>query len=145
MSSFDFARSASAPGLSPGDTSYDTSQEAPNPNQYLFWDDVHPTANVHAILGRRVLDLFFPAGDYNRNVATDDGDYVLLRKGMGTAYQPIDYNVWRAHFGQTAAGMGSSSAVEPFGIPEPASAVLLVFSGIFLPFSRYSRCKRVLK
>jgi hypothetical protein len=130
---------SSAPGLEPGDTSYDTSQEVPNPNQYLFWDDVHPTANVHAILGRRVLDLFFPAGDYNRNVATDDGDYVLLRKGMGTAYQPIDYNVWRAHFGQAAAG-GSGLDASDFAdtVPEPA-AFALCLAVFFLPALRWRR------
>jgi thermolabile hemolysin len=115
---------SSAPGLSPGDTSYDASQEAPNPNQYLFWDDVHPTANVHAILGRRVLDLFFPAGDYNRNVATDDGDYVLLRKGLGTTYQPIDYNIWRAHFGQMTAGAGLGDGSFVSTVPEPGTVII---------------------
>jgi phospholipase/lecithinase/hemolysin len=126
---------SSAPGLEPGDTSYDTSQEVPNPNQYLFWDDVHPTANVHAILGRRVLDLFFPPGDYNRNVATDDGDYVLLRKGFGTTYQPIDYNIWRAHFGQTTVGTPGSGASDfANAVPEPATISIFLPSFLALVF-----------
>jgi phospholipase/lecithinase/hemolysin len=134
---------SSAPGLEPGDTSYDESQEVPNPNQYLFWDDVHPTANVHAILGRRVLDLFFPPGDYNRNVATDDGDYVLLRKGLGTTYQPIDYNIWRAHFGQTTAG-GAGSGTSDFAdaVPEPTTISICLssfFALVFLSSRRGSR------
>ena len=41
---------AAAPGLEPGASSYDTSKIAPNANQYMFWDDLHPTATVHAEL-----------------------------------------------------------------------------------------------
>src|SRR6476660_409181 len=115
---------SAAPGLSPGDTSYDTSQLAPNPNQYLFWDDLHPTAAVHLVLGHRALDLFFPPGDFNRNVASDASDYVAYRKGLGTTYVPIDYNIWRAHFGQTTPG-SSGTNVTGFAsaVPEPGGIV----------------------
>jgi phospholipase/lecithinase/hemolysin len=113
---------SAAPGLSPGDTSYDTSQLAPNPNQYLFWDDLHPTAAVHLVLGHRALDLFFLPGDFNRNVASDAGDYVAFRKGLGTTYVPIDYNVWQAHYGETTPGSGLNSG----SVPEPWSISLLL-------------------
>lgn len=137
------ATASSAPGLSPGDTSYDTSREVSNPNQYLFWDDVHPTQTVHAILGRRILDLFFPPADYNRDVATDDADYVLYRKGLGTTYQPIDYNVWRAHFGQTTPGAGGSSFALA-SVPEPAAEVLLLFGFVFGGANpRICKCRRL--
>jgi phospholipase/lecithinase/hemolysin len=43
---------SAAPGLEPGATSYDTSLEVPNPNQYLFWDDIHPTAAGHELLAQ---------------------------------------------------------------------------------------------
>jgi phospholipase/lecithinase/hemolysin len=46
-------KNSAAPGLSPGDTSYNASQIVSNPDQYMFWDDVHPTAAVHAILAQR--------------------------------------------------------------------------------------------
>ena len=44
-----------APGLFPGAESYDTSLIAPDPNQYLFWDDFHPTAAGHARLADAAL------------------------------------------------------------------------------------------
>jgi phospholipase/lecithinase/hemolysin len=130
---------SAAPGLSPGDTSYDTSQLVPNPNQYLFWDDLHPTTAVHQILGHRALDLFYPAGDYSRNVASDAADYVLLRKGLGTTYEPIDYNIWRAHFGQTTPGAGSGfDSMAAMDVPEPGG--FLMFFALFLvPHARIRR------
>ena len=133
--------SSAAPGLEPGDTSYDTSQLVPNPNQYLFWDDLHPTTVVQQILGRRALDLFFPPGDYNRNVVSDAGDYVTLRKGLGTTYEPIDYNIWRAHYGQTTPGSGNS-----FGdsfevtVPEPGG-IIIWFALCLSPLVRIRRSR----
>jgi phospholipase/lecithinase/hemolysin len=44
-----------APGLRIGDQSYNTSLIVPNPDQYLFWDDLHPTRAGHALLGRAAL------------------------------------------------------------------------------------------
>jgi phospholipase/lecithinase/hemolysin len=130
-----------APGLSPGDTSYDTSQLAPNPNEYLFWDDLHPTTAVHQVLGHRALDLFYPAGDYSRNVASDAADYVLFRKGLGTTYVPIDYNIWRAHFGQaTVGGAGFDAGAFASALPEPTGITLLL-GVLFLPLVR-SRKRR---
>ena len=44
-----------APGLRLGDQAYDTSLLVPNPDRYLFWDDLHPTRAGHALLGRAAL------------------------------------------------------------------------------------------
>ncbi len=44
-----------APGLSPGDSSYDTNLIASNVDSYLFWDDFHPTATGHALLAQAAL------------------------------------------------------------------------------------------
>jgi phospholipase/lecithinase/hemolysin len=120
---------SAAPGLAPGDTSYDTSKIVPNPNQYLFWDDLHPTAAVHLILAHRALDLFFPPGDFSGNVASDAADFVTWRKGLDKTYVPIDYDIWRAHFGQTTAGdaaldgAGFSSVAS---VPEPATLLQMI-------------------
>lgn len=130
---------SAAPGLSPGASSYDTSQIVPNPNEYLFWDDLHPTTAVHLILAHRALDLFYPAGDYSRDVASDAADYVLLRKGLGTTYQPIDYNIWRAHYGQTTpSGSGSDASGFASAVPEPGGLVYWYVSS-WLLFRRSRR------
>ena len=65
------------------------------------------------------------AGDFNRDGAVDTSDYVVWRKGMGSAVEPFsgadgsgngivgseDYGVWRAHFGETVAAVASAPAV----------------------------------
>jgi fibronectin-binding autotransporter adhesin len=72
-------------------------------------------------------------GDFNNNGVVDMADYVLWRNGgplqneisdIGTV-TALDYDDWRAHFGNTSgsgSGLGSSSAV-----PEPTSALLALF------------------
>ncbi len=46
-----------APGLSPGDSTYDTSLIAANVDEFVFWDDFHPTTAAHALLGQTALAL----------------------------------------------------------------------------------------
>ncbi|HVT29263.1 MAG TPA: SGNH/GDSL hydrolase family protein [Lacipirellulaceae bacterium] len=121
---------SAAPGLSYGATSYDTSQIVPNPNQYLFWDDVHPTAAVHAILGQRVVQMFFEPGDFNHDSKVDAADYLVWRKGLGAGFIQSDYNAWRANFGHIQ-GSGSGSvraASDQVAIPEPATLALALLA-----------------
>jgi formylglycine-generating enzyme len=66
------------------------------------------------------------AGDYNHNNVVDPADYIIWRKGLGTTYSQNDYNVWRAHFGQTA-GSGSGAGANA-SVPEPTTRVLLMFA-----------------
>ena len=44
-----------APGLEVGDSTYDTNLIVPNPDQYLFWDELHPTRVGHSILGQYAM------------------------------------------------------------------------------------------
>ena len=77
-------------------------------------------------------------GDYNKDNVVDAADYVVWRKNNNTSVplpndttagtSPADYDVWRAHFGQTAGSglpIGSSSRV---AVPEPATLVLLMLA-----------------
>jgi probable HAF family extracellular repeat protein len=76
-------------------------------------------------------------GDYNNNGTVDAGDYVVWRKGLGTVYTSNDYDVWRAHFDQTAGAGAGLPSTEPLSaaVPEPTSLLLCASSlwaiGIF--------------
>jgi thermolabile hemolysin len=119
--------SSAAPGLSPGDTSYNTAQFVPNPNKYLFWDDLHPTAAVHAMLAQRALDLFRLPGDFNADNEVNAADYVVWRNNRGAPYLPYDYEVWRSHAGQIAdRQIAAGQAV----VPEPTVFVVLFSGGL---------------
>lgn len=110
-----------AQGLEPGASSCDACEFAPNAHEYMFWDDLHPTATVHAILAERALELFFPPGDFNRDTVVDAADYVVWRKENGSIE---DYNTWRAHFGETAGGGSSIGGLA--SVPEPETLCLAV-------------------
>jgi hypothetical protein len=64
------------------------------------------------------------AGDFNFDGVVDAADYVVWRKSGGTQ---VSYDVWRAHFGQNAGNSAASEVSAP--IPEPATIVLLMFTG----------------
>jgi hypothetical protein len=64
-------------------------------------------------------------GDFNNDGVVDAADYVLGRKSLSNAQQ--SYDTWRANFGQTV-GSGSS-AIANAAVPEPATAVMLMFVG----------------
>jgi hypothetical protein len=117
---------SAAPGLEPGATSYNTSLIAPNANEYLFWDDLHPTTTVHAILSERVLSLTLMPGDYNRDGAVDMADYVLWRKVGGVHFTSEHYEAWVTNFGQSFGAGGADGAGNV--VAEPASSLLVAFA-----------------
>jgi autotransporter-associated beta strand protein len=69
-------------------------------------------------------------GDYNYNGVVDTPDYVVWRKGLGTTYTQSDYDVWRAHFGQTAGSGAALPSANPLSaaVPEPAAIGLLMLA-----------------
>jgi T5SS/PEP-CTERM-associated repeat protein len=66
-------------------------------------------------------------GDFNNSGTVDTADYAAWRNGLGTTYMPTDFDVWRAHFGRTAAGAGSSLAAFT-SVPEPTSLTLTLLT-----------------
>ena len=73
--------SAAAPGLEPGASSYNTSQIVTHPEQYLFWDDLHPTTTVHADLAQYALVQLRLPGDIDRTGHVDVGDVSAMMGG----------------------------------------------------------------
>jgi hypothetical protein len=66
----------------------------------------------------------------------DAADYVVWRKGFGTIYTENDFNIWRAHFGQSfISGTGSGASANAV-VPEPATIILLLVAATGVYFRR---------
>jgi hypothetical protein len=76
-------------------------------------------------------------GDYNRDGIVDAADYTVWRDGLGTKYTQADYEVWRAHFGQTAGSGTSARTGTP--VPEPATVLIILIGIITIIYSRHSK------
>jgi phospholipase/lecithinase/hemolysin len=138
---------AAAPGLEPGDSSYNTALIAPNAHEYLFWDDLHPTATVHAHLAEQALALLLAdeglPGDYNGDDLVNAADYTTWRNNLGgdaSAFAPgtrgpgisgpislDDYAFWKTQYGQPDGGAGAEVvSASLLAVPEPNRAMLAI-------------------
>ena len=78
-------------------------------------------------------------GDYNGDNVVDAADYVLWRKDPAShGGNPQGYNEWRANFGNPP-GSGSGSGLSAGAVPEPGSALLLMFGLTAVGIGRRSR------
>jgi hypothetical protein len=78
-------------------------------------------------------------GDWNQDGKVDAADYVVWRKDpVGHGEVPGGYNTWRANFGNTLSGNGSTvgASVSLTSVPEPAVCALLSIAAIFAMFRR---------
>jgi hypothetical protein len=106
--------------------------------------------------GRRGIALATPvapslAGDYNHDDVVDAADYIVWRKdaitgnaaspGAGSDPDPIDYDTWRTHFGETLGSGGNSLAVTE-NVPEPGSVGLVCMVGVLVCGARLRRGRR---
>ncbi len=119
---------------------FDAVVQPPTMPAGLAFSVIYNAANIQLQVVNALL-----AGDYNNNGIVDAADYVLWRNGgplqndPTPGVQPADYDVWRAHFGQTA---GSGSGVEfSAAVPEPSiiAMALLAIVGSLLLGSRGGR------
>lgn len=68
-------------------------------------------------------------GDFNNNGTVDTADYVSWRDGLASNnYSLDDYDIWRAHFGQS---VGNGTGAVNSAVPEP-TVVALLMSGILV-------------
>lgn len=136
---------SAAPGLEPGDGSYDTGLIVPNPNQYLFWDDLHPTAAVHALLAERANALVNGVpGDFNADARVDGEDLAAwaahfgsnsATRGLGDAngdqvVDGVDFLEWQRNLSAGSIAMAAS-------VPEPATGVILAIGLASLLIGRH--------
>ena len=96
----------------------------------LIWD----TSQLYSA-GVILVDLPGIPGDFNLDHVVDAADFVTWRKGLGTIYTTADYDVWRAHFGQTAGG-GLGANFSGAEMPEPSGWTILLATSVALPFVR---------
>jgi hypothetical protein len=73
-------------------------------------------------------------GDFSGDGDVDAADYVVWRNGLGTDYAHNDYDVWRAHFGETAGSSAALPSAEPpsVHVPEPSTALVLAIGVLTL-------------
>ncbi len=69
-------------------------------------------------------------GDYNGNGVVDAADYVVWRDGLGTSYTPAHFDVWRAHFGESAGAGADLAGSVNVAVPEPET-MLIAAAAIF--------------
>jgi hypothetical protein len=62
-------------------------------------------------------------GDFNLDGTVDAADYVVWRKGIEVVPTLQNYNLWRAHFGQTAASWSSVGDFNSNSVPEPTASI----------------------
>ncbi len=138
--------SPAAPGLEPGTFFYDDGNIVANPENYLFWDTVHPTATMHAHLANAVYEFLTAPellpGDFNGDGLVNLADYTVWRGALGAADDALinnsgnqipgvdagDYVVWKESFGQLLA-MATADASR---VPEPRSRFLVLAAAILL-------------
>ena len=67
-----------------------------NPESHLLWDEVHPSAVVHQIMGRRALSTIvdsLPSGDFDGDGAVDSSDIDLLMNGIADGANAISFDL----------------------------------------------------
>jgi phospholipase/lecithinase/hemolysin len=133
-----------APGLEPGAFFYNDNQIVAHPEQYLFWDTIHPTAAVHQLLGdfaNRLLDGV--AGDFDTDGEVDAGDFALWRKGWQTTgavrrqgdadgdldVDGADFLAWQRQLG---VNLATAPRTGTAAVPEPPSLACLAFGGVLV-------------
>jgi hypothetical protein len=111
-----------------------------NPTTALYYDTSGGHQNhLHIDVGppTQVAGLANLAGDFDLNDVVDASDYVLWRKGVGVLYSQSLYNTWRANFGKVRASGGGAGAGQGAAIPEPAAAILMLWTAV-IPCCRRS-------
>ncbi len=131
------------------DTSDGSSGCTSEGNISLFYGDFFTSVSPRPDLTFGVIDNVevsrVLSGDYNNDGVADAADYTVWRNNLGAAagtlpndsdggvIGQLQYDTWKANFGDTAAGGGSGS-LHAAAAPEPASVVLCGLTASCLPW-----------
>lgn len=139
-----------APGLDVGDFFYSSGNVVSSPENYLFWDEIHPTTTAHAILAEEIVDMLESLeanGDFNANGVVDVADYTLWQdnfgldswvlNGHGSGADSVvqaDYQLWVDHFGKIVG-----NDLQAKYVPEPISLFLALWGLLMWPWAHGRR------
>lgn len=105
-----------APGLESGQVFYDRSRIVSNPDHYLFWDDIHPTAAAHAVLAEHALAAVRPPGDFDFDGQVNAQDFLLWQTNPSVG----QLSDWESTYSPSTPA--AASAV----VPEPTTFALTI-------------------
>ena len=95
-------------------------------SDYLFFDELHPTTNVHALLADEILALLNTIeGDFNSDGVVDAADFTVLRDS-GLGLDALD--TFQNAFGNTSSLPVATTSTQ--AVPEPAAVLLLLFGQV---------------
>ena len=122
---------------------------APNAEEYLFWDGVHPTGGGHDLLAG-TIGPWYP-GDIDGDVRVDAAEYLILKSNLASSsgmdredgdldgdadVDRDDFALLRENFGHR---LGKSPPGAPAPAPEPTAAALLTLGTLLLASRRVRR------
>ena len=123
---------SAAPGLTGTTLFYNTNLIVDQPNTYLFWDNVHPTAAAHALLAEFAFDAVTFSADFDFDGDVDNLDLAQWQASYGVDVQAdanedgltdgSDFLVWQRQFG---SGVVSSPGPLVL-VPEPGAVTIAV-------------------
>jgi phospholipase/lecithinase/hemolysin len=128
---FSNVKQSAAPGLQYNSFFYNTNNIVPNPDSYLFWDDLHPTAAAHALLAENAFEAVTYSADFNFDGRVDGLDlseweaaYQLSdaadADGDGDS-DGEDFLTWQRQY-------PSAVSTQFAAVPEPSSMALATLS-----------------
>jgi autotransporter-associated beta strand protein len=82
-------------------------------------------------------------GDFNGDASVDEADYLAWRKSDSALGGSAGYDLWRANFGATAPGSGSSQSLAHAAVPEPSAMILALVGMAVTLVLRTPRRKRM--
>jgi hypothetical protein len=105
--------------------------------EVAFWANL--SSGEAIFVSRKLVSSQIP-GEYNNDGTVDAGDYVVWRKknngniplpndnGLGSPIGEAHYELWRSHYGETAANAASATA--NIAVPEPGGLLLLLIGAM---------------